>query len=177
MPHQRTMLFSASKESIDEEAQKSRQRRRSRGRVTTYYTERTAYQILNCATNATYAELRRSYIALARQYHPDATIGKSDVDEEFSSDKFSEIATAWKTLADPKERRRYDRTIQADAFADDMEKIATQLSKAAIPTLGKLFENVALPFIEKASASTAKSVKYAAREISNNMNKSDAPKP
>lgn len=70
---------------------------------------RTLYDILGASKNDSKSELKQKYISLAKQSHPDATGGKSLTE---SSDKrldFSEIASAYRILSDPKERKRYDR--------------------------------------------------------------------
>lgn len=61
------------------------------------------YETLKVLQTATVDEIRRSYQALALQYHPD----KNRTAERVSSD-FIAITEAWNTLRDPEKRRVYD---------------------------------------------------------------------
>lgn len=58
------------------------------------------YEILGVSRDATEAEIKKSYRALARKYHPDA--GATD------SERFKEIGLAYSVLSDPEQRSRYD---------------------------------------------------------------------
>lgn len=60
------------------------------------------YETLNVLPTATLGEIRRSYQALALQYHPD----KNPAERETSY--FIAITEAWNTLRDPDQRRVYD---------------------------------------------------------------------
>lgn len=62
------------------------------------------YELLGVRPDATDAEIKRAYRALARRYHPDAGGGDAE-----SEDKFKEISVAYETLRDPDKRNRYDR--------------------------------------------------------------------
>ncbi|KAL4590198.1 hypothetical protein LXL04_003123 [Taraxacum kok-saghyz] len=61
------------------------------------------YKVLNVRRNATLQEIKSSYRALARKYHPD--MNKSDGAEE----KFKEIGAAYEVLSDEEKRSIYDR--------------------------------------------------------------------
>jgi DnaJ-domain-containing protein 1 len=76
--------------------------------------ERTLYDILGTTPTATKEELKRQYIKLAKCTHPDAIISqqRSDPNAYISCD-FSEIASAYRVLSNPLERKRYDRTLQS----------------------------------------------------------------
>ncbi len=50
------------------------------------------------------ATIRRAYVGLARQYHPDVTGGDAA--------RMRAINEAWATLGDPARRARYDRSLQ-----------------------------------------------------------------
>ena len=73
-------------------------------------TVNTLYDILQCPPTATRVELKRSYLQLAKETHPDALL---QAGEDIAPDKFVEIAQAWEILGDSQLRRRYDREIRA----------------------------------------------------------------
>eukprot|EP00984_Skeletonema_dohrnii_P000597 scaffold190_cov109-Skeletonema_dohrnii-CCMP3373.AAC.6 len=89
-------------------------------------TAATLYDILNCPPSATRSELKRAYITLAKETHPDALLQAGIQNDEIVPDKFVEISQAWKILGDTTSRRRYDREIAAKGVS----------SKA-----GSIFEN------------------------------------
>jgi len=78
---------------------------------------RTLYDILQCSTTASRSDLKRSYLSLAKQSHPDALLqmGKSQNDE--TERRFVEISQAWKILGDSTSRRRYDRELRAKGIS------------------------------------------------------------
>lgn len=61
------------------------------------------YAVLGVASDATDAEIKRAYRALAREHHPDARPGDPEAEA-----RFKEISTAYAVLGDPEKRRRYD---------------------------------------------------------------------
>jgi len=75
--------------------------------------ESTLYDILQCPPTATRSELKRAYITLAKETHPDALLQAGIQNDEIVPDKFVEISQAWKILGDSTSRRRYDREIRA----------------------------------------------------------------
>lgn len=87
---------------------------------------RTLYDILQCSSSASRAELKRSYISLAKETHPDALLQNGIINNAESEQQFIQITQAWKVLGDTTSRRRYDRELQAKGIS----------SKA-----GNLFEN------------------------------------
>jgi len=109
----------------------------------------TLYDVLRCSSDATREELRRSYIDLARETHPDALIafngGYDGVGAErgFSteavgaSSSFEEVAHAWKVLSDDTERMRYDKRLQA--------KRLTTVFEALVSWAGDLVESFIPP--------------------------------
>jgi DnaJ family protein A protein 2 len=60
------------------------------------------YDTLNSKVDATGAQIKKSYLKLSREYHPDKN--KSEGSEE----KFKNIAKAYQVLSDPDKRKKYD---------------------------------------------------------------------
>jgi len=87
---------------------------------------RSLYDMLQCSTLASRAELKKSYLSLAKMSHPDALIQHGMAKTDETETRFAEISQAWKILGDPRLRQRYDRELQAKGVS----------SKA-----GTLFEN------------------------------------
>jgi hypothetical protein len=65
------------------------------------------YDVLGVRPDASAAELRQAYLAMARRHHPDRVGG--------SAEQMRALNLAWETLGDPERRRRYDRTLTAPA--------------------------------------------------------------
>jgi molecular chaperone DnaJ len=61
------------------------------------------YDVLGVSPQATEADIKRAYRALARRYHPD-----SHPDDPDAEARFKEVTIAYETLRDPERRRRYD---------------------------------------------------------------------
>ena len=61
------------------------------------------YDVLGVSPQASEADIKRAYRALARQYHPD-----SNPDDPDAEARFKEVTIAYETLRDPERRRRYD---------------------------------------------------------------------
>lgn len=78
---------------------------------------RTLYDILQCKSNASRSELKRAYISLAKETHPDALLQNGMVNDTETELRFIEISQAWKVLGDTTSRRRYDRELQAKGLS------------------------------------------------------------
>ena len=61
------------------------------------------YDVLGVSPQATEADIKRAYRALARRYHPD-----SNPDDPDAEARFKEVTIAYETLSDSERRRRYD---------------------------------------------------------------------
>jgi len=59
------------------------------------------YEVLGVSPEASDAEIRRAYLALARRFHPDANPG--------GEDRMRAVNEAWAILGDRERRRAYDR--------------------------------------------------------------------
>jgi hypothetical protein len=122
------------------------------GRLRTPIKTKSLYDVLDCPPDATREQLKRSYLSLARETHPDAIWQKSGMidtvehSEEENSivledkskttvHKFTEISQAWKILGDPSSRRRYDRELQARGVTDTAAFLFEGLVMGAARTL------------------------------------------
>jgi curved DNA-binding protein CbpA len=121
------------------------------------------------------AELKRRYVQLARISHPDAVrnMNKNDTSNDDSSDMdiirrsnnnmnhdFTEIAAAWRILSDAKQRKRYDRSLQAEEFAENVGIWANDLARQAAPVA-----QWAMPFLRRTTATTLAGVTAAAQTV------------
>lgn len=78
------------------------------------------YQLLEVDDGASADEIRRSYRALARKYHPD--VNKDPAAEGF----FKELSLAYSVLSDPKKRELYDQHGEASLSLEFKENQARQ---------------------------------------------------
>lgn len=66
------------------------------------------YEELGVSPGATTAEIRVSYLALARRYHPDGMAAASDADRAAAAARMARVNAAWTVLGDDARRARYD---------------------------------------------------------------------
>jgi hypothetical protein len=125
-------------------------------------TKRSLYEILRASPNATRTELKVQYLLMARETHPDARIGRTDSLD--TTVTFSEVAEAWKILSNPKNRRRYDRTLKAEEITERIEEMADMVSKRAAPTV-KLLQSLAAPFLRRTAVAAVASFSAAAEDL------------
>jgi len=125
------------------ELHKSMSSRVARTRLLATKTGRCYYEILGVSKDAKESEIKRAYIELAKQYHPDLNQG-------ISSEKFTEIAIAYKVLTDRGLRVKYDSGQAIEILGDwvtSLGKIAVPLAKdVAVP----LVQDVAFPLLKVA---------------------------
>ena len=126
-------------------------------------TKRTLYDVLQAHPGMTRTELKKQYVKLARKSHPDAL--RQNQDKVESDLDFTEIAAAWEILSDAKQRKRYDRSLQAEEFSRQVESWAGQALEQAVP-VAQAFGRVAVPFLRKTAAGTVAGVAAAANAYS-----------
>jgi len=73
-------------------------------------TDKNYYVILGVNTDATEDQIRKAYRALVREYHPD--VNKSQEAKEI----FQDVQEAYEILAEPDQRRTYDRLREAEGL-------------------------------------------------------------
>jgi curved DNA-binding protein CbpA len=118
------------------------------------------YEILRASPTATRSELKKKYITLARVSHPDAQIASSDNHD--GDVDFQKIAEAWRTLGNPKSRRRYDRQLKAKAWGEAAQKITNDSLDQVAPVASSFMDNLAVPFLKKTSQTVGKAFATAA---------------
>lgn len=97
---------------------------------------KTLYDVLRCPPDATREQLKRAYIELARETHPDALIAMGVPTDSVDPSAFDEIANAWKILSDERERMRYDKRLRAKRLTtvfDALVSWAAELVTSFIP--------------------------------------------
>ena len=133
-------------------------------RKSTKAKQKNLYAILGATPAMPKSEIKRLYLALAKQTHPDSPNYNPETSD------FSEIAAAYKILSDDKLRRRYDREQAAEEFKDDVVAYAQDLAKEYGPGARKLYEDWALPFLKRTTASTVASFSAISEVASENPN-------
>lgn len=129
--------------------------------------DKTLYEILNSSPDATRSELKRNYIALVRQTHPDAQINKEGTASDDENPEFQEIMIAWRTLSSPLERKRYDRTLRAKEFSTKVENVVENFGRKAGPQFLNAFENIAIPFLRRSAATTVAGFTSISEDLAN----------
>jgi len=126
--------------------------------------EKNLYEILNSSPTASRVDIKREYVTLVKQSHPDALRKKTTEDTE---KQFQLITQAWKTLSNPLERKRYDRELRAEKFTNDVESMVGNLANSAGPQFMKAFENVAMPFLRRGAATTVAGFTAVSQDVKN----------
>ena len=77
------------------------------------------YQILEIKPNASEVEIKKAYLKLVKQYHPDKNKSPG------AADRFQQIQTAYEILINPKSRQEYQKMNQTErfGFVEILEKI------------------------------------------------------
>ena len=135
--------------------------------------KRTLYQVLGAEPTATRDELKQNYVQLAKQSHPDALRNNNNDNDNNDNNNnnnhtdldFSEIAAAWRILSDDMQRKRYDRSLQAERLSVDIAAWATEAAKPAADLSVQVLERVAIPFFRRTTATTLASLQAAAQKL------------
>jgi len=76
--------------------------------ATVQFVARTLYDVLGVVPTAGADEVRRAYLAKARETHPDRYVDASAVERNSAEGRMREVNEAWRVLGNPRRRRRYD---------------------------------------------------------------------
>lgn len=66
------------------------------------------YAVLKVKFNATDLEIKNSYYALAKQYHPDQSSNVTDELQQLNKEKFQRVQSAYEILSNPDKKYNYD---------------------------------------------------------------------
>ncbi len=154
---------SPSDDNYDKKSGGSRQSRRTAMQVND---RNNLYEVLGADPSMSRAEIKRLYLALAKETHPDAHPSNSVANTDYyEDDRFNEIAQAWSILSDSKTRRAYDRELAAQDFKDSIVEKASELSREYGPTARKFYDEFAIPLLRRTTASTIAGLSAVAEEV------------
>jgi curved DNA-binding protein CbpA len=76
------------------------------------------YSIMNLERSASDLDIKKSYLSLAKRFHPDVFKGSPDI--------FKRISDAYNTLRDPKKREDYDKIMKFRAIKKSRKKQSSE---------------------------------------------------
>ncbi len=124
------------------------------------------YHVLGADPSMSRAEIKRLYLTLAKETHPDAYPFNSLANTDYyEDDRFNDIARAWSVLSDSKTRRAYDRELAAQDFKDSVVEKASEFTKEYGPAARKFYDNFAIPLLRRTTASTIAGLSAVAEEV------------
>lgn len=128
--------------------------------------EMTLYDYLGAKPKDTQEILKIRYTKLARILHPDSNPDLKELNDNYD---LRDINGAWEILKDPKERKRYDRTLQAKEISEGIESMVSLGIKTAIPWLKKTAVTTvaAVDLSTKAAKEGAKAAQVGAKQAKN----------
>mmetsp|Transcript_16265 Transcript_16265/g.21282 ORF Transcript_16265/g.21282 Transcript_16265/m.21282 type:complete len:498 (-) Transcript_16265:151-1644(-) len=136
--------------------------------------KKTLYDVLGAKPIETREELKKRYTTLAKICHPDALITrKKNGEDNTEVPDFNEIASAWRVLSDKKQRKRYDRSLRAEEFSENVLSWVGDFAKQAAPAV-ESFGTAANSIFRKTTASTLAGVQAAATEVRREKPKENA---
>jgi curved DNA-binding protein CbpA len=127
----------------------------------------TLYEILGAKPSDTKEEIKKKYVQLAKMSHPDAIKFNGNTIEV----DFNEISTAWSILGDEKKRLRYDRSLKAAQFSEDLADWTIQQARPAADWSAEVLEKVAIPFLSTTFSSTLARFQAAAASLQSQKEK------
>lgn len=79
----------------------------------------THYEVLGVSADASTADIRRAYVALARRHHPDFHASSGTAPVTSAEEEMRRINRAWQVLGDDTARAAYDRSLGLAGAAED----------------------------------------------------------
>jgi curved DNA-binding protein CbpA len=98
----------------------------------------THYSVLGISNNATYDEIKRTYLKLAQKYHPDRYTDSEE--KKKAHERFSKITQSYRILSDENLRAEYDSKLRKGTKPGDEAK-TTQAKNAFKRALAFLKQN------------------------------------
>lgn len=142
----------------------SRPSRRNGAQAVTYKTN--MYQVLGADPTMTRAEIKRLYIALAKETHPDAFPSNSLANNIHNeNDRFNEISQAWSILSDLKARRAHDRELAAQDFIKKASEVTSEVTREYGPAARKFYNDFAIPLLRRTTATTIAGLSAVVEEV------------
>ncbi|MGK3734379.1 MAG: curved DNA-binding protein CbpA [Bacillariaceae sp.] len=125
--------------------------------------ELTLYDYLGAKPKDTQEILKIRYTKLARILHPDSNPDQKELNDNYD---LRDINGAWEILKDPKERKRYDRSLQAKEISEGIESMVSLGIKTAIPWLKRTADTTvaAVDLSTKAAKVGAKAAQVGAKQ-------------
>ena len=71
------------------------------------------YQVLGVEKDASFADIKKAYVSLVKQYHPDKA-GDSEAKKEEYNERLLKIMAAYEVLSDESARTSYDAELSAE---------------------------------------------------------------
>lgn len=81
------------------------------------------YEVLGVKKDASIVEIKKAYREMAKKYHPDKLINKSETLRNEAESKFKECSEAYNILKDVNEKEAYDKKITKSKRMDFGEKV------------------------------------------------------
>lgn len=79
------------------------------------------YKEIGLHIGAAEEDIKKSYYALAKKYHPDSTEGLTQKTKEEFEDKFKRISAAYEILSDPTRKKNYDELVAVQKFQNNFQ--------------------------------------------------------
>eukprot|EP00569_Conticribra_weissflogii_P016611 CAMPEP_0171393632 /NCGR_PEP_ID=MMETSP0880-20121228/2820_1 /TAXON_ID=67004 /ORGANISM="Thalassiosira weissflogii, Strain CCMP1336" /LENGTH=264 /DNA_ID=CAMNT_0011906861 /DNA_START=35 /DNA_END=826 /DNA_ORIENTATION=+ len=102
------------------------------------------YKILGANPTMTKPEIKKLYLTLAKQTHPDS-VGYSPENIE----KFNRVARAYSVLSDKQLRKRYDRELKANALTEEADEYMEEKKKEVGKMLDRWYDELFIPFLTR----------------------------
>ncbi len=100
------------------------------------------YKILGADSSMTKPEIKKLYLTLAKQTHPDSA-GYSPENIE----RFNRVARAYSILSDKQLRKRYDRELKANALTEEADEYMEEKKREMGRVLEEWYDELFIPFL------------------------------